>query len=130
MAEKIRVLLVKPMEKPRLVSVGHTLENLQKLVGGTIQAVYPWEDKVALICDDEAKLKEDTAPNRMLEDYDLIFGPFFICGLGRENFESISDEMAKKYTEKFRYPELFFRGAGGHVVRIRIGSKDKPDVVF
>ena len=41
MAEKIRVLLVEPLERPRLVEVEHTLENLQKLVGGSIQAVYP-----------------------------------------------------------------------------------------
>ena len=40
MAETIRVLLVEPMEKPRLVTVPHTLENLQKLVDGYIQAVY------------------------------------------------------------------------------------------
>ena len=36
MAE-IRVLLVEPGEKPKLVTIEHTLENLQKLVGGYIQ---------------------------------------------------------------------------------------------
>lgn len=40
MAEKIRVLLVEPMEKPKLVTVDHELKNLQKLVGGYIQALY------------------------------------------------------------------------------------------
>ena len=49
MAE-IRVLLVEPGEKPRLVTVEHTLENLQALVDGYIQAVYPWDDPVAVIC--------------------------------------------------------------------------------
>ena len=40
MAKEIKVLLVEPMEQPRLVTVEHTLENLQKLVDGYIQAVY------------------------------------------------------------------------------------------
>ena len=39
--ERIRVLLVEPGEKPRLVTVPHTLDELQKLVGGYIAATYP-----------------------------------------------------------------------------------------
>ncbi len=55
MAE-IRALLVGPGEKPRLVTVEHTLENLQKLVGGYIQAVYDkakdecWLNNYEAIC--------------------------------------------------------------------------------
>lgn len=127
-AEQIRVLLVEPGEKPRLVTIPHTLDKLREIVGGTIQAVYPWEDAVALVCNDEGKLN-GMLPNRMLEDYDLICGTFFICGLGAENFESISDEMAQKYTEKFLYPELFMRTLDGHVLAFRVGSGEKPIVV-
>ena len=29
---------------------------MQAIVGGQIQALYPWEDSVALICNDEGKL--------------------------------------------------------------------------
>lgn len=126
--EKIRVLLVEPLEKPRLVTIEHTLENLQGLVGGTIQAVYPWEDPVALICNDEGKLM-GLLPNRLLEDYDLVCGTFFICGLGRENFTDLSDELAEKYTKKFRYPEMFFRMEDGHISCIRLGSFEKPKVI-
>lgn len=127
--ENIRVLLVEPGEKPRLVTVEHTLENLRGLVGGTIQAIYPWDDAVALVCNDEGKILH-LVPNRMLEDYDILCGSFFICGLGKEDFESISDEMAEKYTEKFRYPELFMRTMDGHVVHFRIGAGEKPDVIM
>ena len=55
MAEKIRVLLVEPMEKPRLVETEHTLENLQEMVGGVLQALYPYDDPIAIVCDDEGK---------------------------------------------------------------------------
>ena len=67
MSEEIRVLLIEPGEKPRLKTVPHTLESLQELVGGTIQAVYPFSEPVAVICDDEGKLK-GYVPNRALVD--------------------------------------------------------------
>lgn len=129
MAEEIRVLLVEPGEKPVLITVPHTLEKLQELVSGDLQAVYPWEDNVALVCSDTGKI-DGLAPNRMLEDYDIICGSFFICGLSTENFADISDEMAEKYETKFHYPELFLRTMDGHVLDLRIGSGDPPKMVM
>jgi len=132
MAE-IRVLLVEPGEKPRLVTVEHTLENLQKLVGGYIQAVYPWDDPVALICDEDG-IANGKPLNRALLDedgnpYDIIKGAFFICGLGKEDFDSISDGLAEKYAERFRWPEMFMRTMDGHVVWVRTEPGGKPGII-
>lgn len=127
--EDIRVLLVEPMQKPRLVTVEHTLENLQKLVDGYIQAVYPWEDPVAVICDEDG-IANGKPLNRLLVDeedkpYDILKGTFFICGLGgEEDFISISDELAEKYTQKFQWPELFGRTKEGRL----IWTTTQPDV--
>ena len=111
--EKMKVLLIEPMEQPRVVEIDHTLGELQRLVGGCIAATYPWdEDYVALVCNDNG-IAEGLQPNRMLEDYDIILGSFFICGLGEEDFTSIPDELIEKYTEKFRWPELFLRDEDG-----------------
>lgn len=134
MAKKIRVLLVEPMTEPRLVTVDHTLENLQKLVGGTIQAVYPWEDPVALICNDDGIALRQPL-NRMLTDdsgkvYDIIHGQFFITGLGYNNFTSISEKLAEKFIKLFRYPELYMQTEDGHVICFKIGSNDQPILVF
>ena len=133
MAEDIRVLLVEPMEKPRLVTVPHTLENLQELVGGYLQAVYPWDDPVGLVCDDEAMFNRKVL-NRALVDedgnpYDIVKGSFFLCGLGREDFCSISDELAEKYTERFYWPEMFMRTMDDHVVWIRLKPGEEPKVI-
>ena len=133
MAEDIRVLLVEPMEKPRLVTVSHTLENLQELVGGYLQAVYPWDDPVGLVCDDEAMFNGKVL-NRALVDedgnpYDIVKGSFFLCGLGREDFCSISDELAEKYTERFYWPEMFMRTMDDHVVWIRLKPGEEPKVI-
>ena len=96
------------------ISIG--LKSLQAEVGGYIQAIYPFEDEVALICNDEAKLI-GLPLNRTLrmdgmacnEIYDIIVGDFFICyaPYTSENFESMPDDLLKKYLELFRYPERF-----------------------
>ena len=41
---------------PRQVQIGCELEDLQKAVDGDIQAVYPFDDPVALIMDEESKI--------------------------------------------------------------------------
>ena len=83
---KIRILYVQPGKYPEERFVTNELHPLQRLVGGDIQAVYPWSrDKVALICNDSGKL--DGLPlNRCIEDYDVIAGNFFICGFSGEKF--------------------------------------------
>ena len=133
MAEQIRVLLIEPGEHPRLVTVEHTLENLQELVGGTIQAVYPVPEPVAVICDDDGKFK-GYVPNRALVDeegepYDIVVGTFFICGLGKDNFASISDELARQFTERFFWPEMFMRTLEGQILWIRLKPGEQPRVI-
>ncbi|MBQ9664586.1 MAG: DUF3846 domain-containing protein [Oscillospiraceae bacterium] len=108
----MKVLLIEPMKQPRVAEIPDTLEALQKAVGGTIQAVYPWEDPVAIVCADEGKL-QGFPPNRMLEDYDILVGTFLITGLGEENFASLTDDLIRKYTEKYRWPEAFVRDENG-----------------
>ena len=78
-----------------------------------IEAVYPYDDPVALICGEEAKL-EGKPLNRALRDedgdiYDIVAGKFFLCGLGDENFASLPKELQQKYEEKFRQPEAFLK---------------------
>lgn len=131
--ERIRMLEIAPLEKPRLIEVEHTLGNLQELVGGTVQAVYPWPDYVAVLCDDDGKAKGYPA-NRILEDeegnpYDIIVGTFYICGLTKDDFASITDDLADKYTEKFRHPEMFMRTENGHVIMFRLGSGEEPRII-
>ena len=110
----MKILVVEPRKRPYVQEIDGSLESMQKLVGGTIQAVYPFpEDAVALICNDEGKLL-GLPLNRALRDgdgdiYDIVAGKFFICGLGDENFASLPKELQQKYEEKFRQPEAFLK---------------------
>ena len=102
--KKSKVLLVEPDQTPRLVEVRLTLKAMQEMVGGYIQAVYPWDDPVALVCNEEGKYNGQ-APNRALTHngiaYDTIHGPFFIAGIDRDDFVGIPDDLVLKYTEMF-----------------------------
>lgn len=112
-AEKMDVLLIKPGMYPQQIQIGTELEDLQKAVGGNIQAVYPYEEEVALIMNEESKIRGFEL-NRSLRDekgeaYDIIAGDFLVVGLGEEDFGSLSPELMKQFEEKFHQPEMFVR---------------------
>ena len=106
----MRVVYCEPNESPKMKEIGDDLESMQKTVGGYIEAIYPFEDKVALICNEDGKFNgmgryDGLGPNRALllgngkEVFDIIYGPFFVCGLTEEGFCSIPEELEDKYFE-------------------------------
>ena len=68
----IKVLVVEPM-KPCEVREISGLDDMQKIVGGNIEAVYPFTDPVAVICNAEGK-NLDLPYNRPLCDRTLKMG--------------------------------------------------------
>jgi hypothetical protein len=94
---------------------------MQAVVDGSIQAIYPFEDPVALICNEEGKLLGMT-PNRAIRDPDtkdiveIICGTFFICGLGREDFDSLTKDQIDYYIKLFGSPELFLWSGSNLIV--------------
>lgn len=109
--KELDALLVKPNEYPQKVTIGAELKDLQEAVGGTITAVYPFADPVAIVYADDGKLM-GLPLNRALWDedglmYDVIAGTFLVVGLGEEDFVSLSPELAQKYEEEFHQPEAF-----------------------
>lgn len=114
----MQVLLVEPGKKAREAEIEDELHILQKIVGGSIEATYPWEDPVAVVCNEEGKIN-GLPLNRSLEDYDIIAGTFLICGLSEEDFDSLSPELMMKYKEKFLYPEMFLQ-IGGHIRSFKV----------
>ena len=117
------VLIVELEKAPRMASITGDLNSLQQVVGGYIEAVYPYDDPVAIVCHEEGKLI-GLPLNRKLEDYDIIAGTFIICGLGEEDFDSLTPELAEKYREKFADPEIFMK-MGNRIVAIPIKPKDE-----
>lgn len=120
----MRVLIVEPGKAPREAVMEHTLEAMQATVGGPIRAVYPFEEPVALICNDESK-SLGLPWNRMLRDssgeiYDIIAGTFFLCAAPKdsESFEGLTENQVQVYSKRFAHPEYFLRTSQGLMVLV------------
>ena len=104
----MKILVVEPSKSPYIKEIDGSLESMQNVVGGLIQAIYPFDNtEIALICNDEGKLM-NLPPNRILYDrngkiYDIIAGTFFICSApsNSENFESLTEEQIKTCYQLF-----------------------------
>ena len=130
--ETIRVVLVEPGKEARIADVAPSLEGLYKAIRAEmIEPVYPFEEQVCLICDEEGKLTGREL-NRALrydgegEIYDIVAGTFIVCGCGEENFSSLTEDQQKKYLELYRWPERFFR-VGDEIRAVQIKPADRGD---
>lgn len=114
----MKILLVEPGKKPVLSEIDGSLKSMQEVVGGTIQAIYPFEEPVALICNDEGKLI-GLPLNRALWDadgqiYDIVAGTFFLCGAPADcdSFESLTEENSRVLEQRFGVVEIFLESNG------------------
>ena len=103
----MKVIIVKPFTQPYTKEIKGDLQSMQEIVGGYIEVIYPFDDKIALVCNEEGKLK-GLKPNRFILDRntgvcDFIYGDFFLCyaPADSEEFQSIPDNLIQKYIDKF-----------------------------
>ena len=131
----MKVLVVEP-QKPCRVQEIESLADMQQLVGGDIEAVYPFQELVAVVCNADGKAL-GLPMNRPLLDkdylpYDIIRGTFFITGLGQEDFISLTDEQIQRYKSLYDNVQILpVRTATGEQGRIvgdqHIKKKGKTD---
>ena len=117
------VLLVEPEKHPQVVEIGSDLKSLQNAVGGMIEAVYPFEENVGLIVNEEGKLS-GLPLNRALKDengevLDVMAGTFLVTGLSEEGFCSLTKKQTEKFEKEFHQPEAFVR-MGNSIMAIPI----------
>ena len=80
----LTVLVVEPGIPPYPRQIQDTLQAMQDIVGGDIEATYPYEDPVALVFNSSGKFT-GLQPNRLLrlengDPYDVVCGTFFLAG--------------------------------------------------
>ena len=100
--DTLKVLVVEPQKAPRAVEIPNRLDALQGIVGGHLEAVYPFPEHVAVVCNESGKIQE-LPFNRPLLDkngrpYDVICGTFFVAGVGTEDFVPLTDDQIKKFS--------------------------------
>ena len=98
--EKLRCILVKVLEQPKVIEIEHNLSTLQNYVGGLIDIVEIEED-VVIIINDEGKLL-GLSPNLVLYEFrDIIVGDFLVVGQKNGETISLSEEKIEKYMKRF-----------------------------
>lgn len=78
----MKILQIGPGHRPEVKDITPGLAAMQDIVGGTIQALFPFEDPVALVCNDEGKLLGWAC---------LSIGP---CGMGRGKPMTLCAELS------------------------------------
>lgn len=126
--KKVLAVVIEPEKKPQVLEIDGSLAGLQALVGGDIQAVYPYDDPVAIICNEEGKLM-GLPLNRALRDdageiYDIVVGTFAVVGLTEDSFGSLNSALAQKYAQLFEQPEQFAK-LGDRIVAIPLLSAEQ-----
>jgi hypothetical protein len=109
----IEVIMVEPGKEAVMMSLGDDLESMQRAVGGLIEEYMPYEDDIAIICNEEGKIN-GLPPNRAITDengrvMDIIAGPFFMAyaPIESERFLSMPEDLKEKYMAKVKDPQKF-----------------------
>ena len=119
---RMNILLLEPGKRPRSAVITGTLQSMQQVVDGPIQAVYPFAEPVALICNEEGKLR-NLPWNRALRDeagqiYDIVAGTCFLCAAppGEDSFAGLTDAQLETFSRRFAALEWFIPTPEGLVV--------------
>ena len=118
------VLVVEPGCAPYDKSI-NGLEEMQATVGGLIQAIYPYEEPVALVCNEEGLLLGLDFNRSVPGGYGGIVGTFFICGLGEEDFCSLTPQQMEKYRKEYHNAEILLGVRGNEPVTIKVPPKQR-----
>lgn len=97
MKKEMKVVVKEPGKAPEVRMVTDDLHEMQRLVGGWIEIVRPFEDMHTLLVCNEEGVYRDGRPNVQIGNT-VILGPFFVCseetGEGGYEFAGLTDEQA------------------------------------
>ena len=118
----MNVLVVEPGTAPYEKEI-NGLEEMQAVVGGPITALYPFEEMVAIVANDEG-INMGLEFNRSVEGgYGGIFGTFFVCGLGEEDFCSLPPEQMERFKKKFHQAEILVGAKGNTPITLKVDPR-------
>lgn len=114
-----------PYEKEIQDGADH-LEQMQAIVGGLIEPIYPYHEEVAIVCNEEGLINGLPFNRSVPGGYGGVFGTFFICGLGEEDFCSLPPELMERFKKEFRNVEILLGFDGNEAVTLKVSSQPKP----
>ena len=120
----MNVLVVEPGYAPYEKEI-NGLDEMQATVGGLIQAIYPYPEQVALVCNEEGLLLNLDFNRSVPGGYDAIVGTFFICGLGEEDFTSLSPELMSRFKKEYHHAEILLGFRNGRPATLKVQPKQR-----
>lgn len=114
-----------PYEKEIQDGADH-LEQMQAIVGGLIEPIYPYHEEVAIVCNEEGLINGLPFNRSVPGGYGGVFGTFFICGLGEEDFCSLPPDLMERFKKEFKNSEILLGFDGNEAVTLKVSSQPKP----
>ena len=114
-----------PYEKEIKDDADH-LEQRQSIVGGLIEPIYPYHEEVAIVCNEEGLINGLPFNRSVPGGYGGVFGTFFVCGLGEEDFRSLPPELMERFKKEFKNSEILLGFDGNEAVTLKVSSQPKP----
>ena len=114
-----------PYEKEIQDGADH-LEQMQAIVGGLIEPIYPYHEEVAIVCNEEGLINGLPFNRSVPGGYGGVFGTFFICGLGEEDFCPLPPDLMERFKKEFRNSEILLGFDGNEAVTLKVSSQPKP----
>lgn len=125
----MKVLILEPGKVAREADIDHDLRAMQEIVGGIITVTYPYEEPVGVVCNDEGLLM-GLPLNRKLDDFTIIAGTFFLCGLGEEDLTDLPPELMEKFKRKLYFPQFILRDPEGGLIGVPYNPDEYNDSGF
>ena len=125
----MNVLVVEPGYLPYETEIkdgADHLEQMQAIVGGLIEPIYPYHEEVAIVCNEEGLINGLPFNRSVPGGYGGVFGTFFICGLGEEDFCSLPPDLMERFKKEFRNSEILLGFDGNEAVTLKVSSQPKP----
>ena len=125
----MNVLVVEPGYLPYEMEIDDGVDHLkqmQAIVGGLIEPIYPYHEEVAIVCNEEGLINGLPFNRSVPGGYGGVFGTFFICGLGEEDFCSLPPELMERFKKEFRNSEILLGFDGNEAVTLKVSSQPKP----
>lgn len=123
--EQMTVLAVEPGYAPYEKTIPHDVYAMQEIVGGPITSVYPYNEPVAIVANDEGILLGMDFNRSVEGGYGGLFGTFFVCGLTVDDFCSLPPDQMERFKKKFHKAEILVAFYGNEPVTLKVEPKQK-----
>ena len=98
---------------------------MQEIVGGPITSVYPYNEPVAIVANDEGILLGMDFNRSVEGGYGGLFGTFFVCGLTVDDFCSLPPDQMERFKKKFHKAKILVAFYGNEPVTLKVEPKQK-----